>query len=199
MADDDRRLVLEEIGHRLVWQIDKTPDRSGLRDTPRRFAKMWLEFLAAGRDDNCSTAFALDLDSAAHERDSGMVVVSGVRVFSFCEHHILPFWADITAGYIPTDKILGLSKFARIARKHAAGLQVQERLTADIAAELHGVTDSEDVAVYASGVHLCTVMRGVKAQPVMHTSIMHGLFREAQVKTEFLSIARQAAEQSRTI
>lgn len=121
-----------------------------------------------------------------------MVVVTGMRVFSLCEHHLLPFWCDISIGYIATDKVLGLSKFARIAHKHAHKLQIQERLVHEIAEEIKEITGIQDVAVVSKGVHLCMVMRGVRTPGVLHSSILSGRFREyAKVREEFFHLLSQ--------
>lgn len=128
-------------------------------------------------------------------RADQMVVVSGMRVWSLCEHHLLPFWADITIGVITGDRILGLSKFGRIARHAAGRLQVQERLVEDIADEVCRVVGSQDVAVLAIGEHLCMTMRGARMPARMATSINRGRFRgDARVRAEFLDLARQAAQ-----
>jgi GTP cyclohydrolase I len=101
----------------------------------------------------------------------------------------LPFWCDISIGYIATDKVLGLSKFARIAHKHAHKLQIQERLIHEIANEIKEITGTQDVAVYSEGVHLCMIMRGIKTNGVLRTSALAGRFREYQkVREEFFAI-----------
>lgn len=172
---DAVRVILESIG--------EDPDRAGIQDTPRRVAKFWREFTEyeAG---TLATSFS-------SEAVDQMVVVSGIRVWSLCEHHLLPFWADISIGYIAKDKILGLSKFARIAHKHAHGLQVQERLVQQIANTVGELTGSPDVAVIAKGVHTCMAMRGIKTDGVMTSSVMSGIFREdASARAEFLGLAK---------
>ena len=118
-----------------------------------------------------------------------MVVVSGMRVWSMCQHHLLPFWADISIGYIATDRILGLSKFARIAQQYAHQLQLQEQLCHQIADAIERITRTPDVAVLAQGQHLCMVSRGVKTPAIMTTSIMRGVFRtDSQTRMEFLRL-----------
>ena len=120
-----------------------------------------------------------------------LVVVSGIRVWSLCEHHILPFYCDIAIGYIASGAVLGLSKFGRIAHAYAHRLQIQEQLVQQIADEVQAMTLSPDVAVLASGVHLCMVMRGIKTPALMTSSIMRGCFRESDsARQEFLSLAR---------
>jgi GTP cyclohydrolase IA len=166
----------------LLLAIGEDPDREGLCDTPRRFADWWAEFIDhdPGRTD---TAFE------AAEADQ-MVVVSGLKVWSLCEHHLLPFWCDVAIGYVAADRILGLSKFARVARRAAHRLQVQERLTKDIADEISRLTGTPDVAVLARGEHLCLTMRGVRTPAVMTSSVMRGAFREdPAARSEFLRLA----------
>lgn len=103
----------------------------------------------------------------------------------------MPFWCDISIGYIARKKVLGLSKFARIAHKHAHSLQIQERLVEQIANEIQELTGSTDVAVLAKGIHSCMVMRGIKTDGVMVSSVTHGIFREgAAARQEFLNLAQ---------
>jgi GTP cyclohydrolase I len=120
-----------------------------------------------------------------------MVVVSGMTIWSMCEHHLLPFRCNISIGYISAEKILGLSKFARIAQQYAHRLQIQERMVEQIADEVTRLTASPDVAVVASGEHLCMLMRGIKTSAIMTSSAMRGAFRDnATTRAEFLEIAR---------
>jgi len=117
-----------------------------------------------------------------------MVICSGVPVFSFCEHHLLPFRSEVSMAYIANERVLGLSKFARIAHAKAHKLQVQERLVEEIATEIVRITESRDVAVIAQGEHLCMQMRGVRSEGLMTTSVMRGMFRSSDAREEFLSI-----------
>lgn len=152
-------------------------------ETPRRWAQFWEEFMAyePGAVDTTFTA-----------AESGqLVVVSGVRVWSVCEHHLLPFWCDVAIGYLPNERVLGLSKFARIAQQHAHRPQVQERLVSEIADDIQRLTGSADVAVMARGEHLCMLMRGVKAQGLMTSTTLRGRFQsDPALRAEFLTLAR---------
>ena len=113
----------------------------------------------------------------------------GIRVYSLCEHHLLPFWCDISIGYVARDHVLGLSKFARVAQKFAHKLQVQERLVHEIADEIQKLVLTDDVAVYATGEHLCMLMRGIKSSGRMTTSVMRGVFlKDPLARSEFLKI-----------
>jgi GTP cyclohydrolase I len=167
----------------LLEAIGEDPDRNGLKETPARVARFWAEFIEYDAG-NVATGFE-SIES------SQMVVISGIRVWSLCEHHLLPFWCDVTIGYIPATTILGLSKFARIAQNIAHGLQVQERLVSDIADDVAFYAQSDDVAVIAKGEHLCMSMRGVKSDARMTTSVLRGLFRDdAAARSEFLSMVK---------
>lgn len=173
--------ALEQVGLALLLAIGEDPDRPGLVDTPKRFARHWKDFIEfdAGNTDTC---FELaDSDE--------MVVVSGMRVYSFCEHHLLPFWCDVSIGYIPNKRVLGLSKFARIAHKCAHQLQIQERLVKMIASEIQRTAGSDDVAVFAQGEHSCMATRGIRTKGLMTSSVVQGKFKDdAQTRSEFLTI-----------
>jgi GTP cyclohydrolase I len=172
---------LLELGRELLVAIGEDPDREGLLDTPSRWADWWREFIEydPGTTDTVFSTVSTDQ----------MVCVSGLRVFSLCEHHLLPMWCDVAVGYIPTDRILGLSKFARIAQKFAHQLQVQERLGEQIADEISRITDTEDIAVVLKGEHLCMSSRGVRTPGIMTTSVMRGVFREEyETRMEFLRL-----------
>ncbi len=165
----------------LLAAIGEDPDREGLTATPDRVVAFWSEFIdySPGR---------LGSSFTSSESDQ-LVVVSGIRVWSLCEHHLLPFWCDVAIGYLPCDKILGLSKFARIAHAAAHKLQVQERLTGEIADAVEALTGVGSVAVLCQGEHLCMQMRGVKSPATMTTSVMRGAFREiSALRSEFLSL-----------
>ena len=167
----------------LLRALGLNTQRPGLKDTPERVGRFWTEFLN-GDLGNMGTVFPA-------EGANQMVVVAGIRVWSVCEHHLLPFYADVAVGYIPSKRILGLSKFARIA--HAAARsepQVQERLVEHIAQGVVLVTGTENVAVTATGEHLCMTMRGIRTPAKMTTSVMRGTFENPQTRAEFLALAR---------
>jgi len=173
--------VLETIAHDLLIAIGEDPHREGLKETPRRFASLWKEFIDydPGNTETCFESVTTDQ----------MVVISGMRVWSLCEHHLLPFWCDVSIGYIACDKVLGLSKFARIAHKYAHTLQLQERLCHQIADELTKIIGTNDVAVLASGHHLCMEMRGIRTPGLMTSSITRGIFRESsEARMEFMQL-----------
>lgn len=172
---------LESLTRELLVAIGEDPDREGLADTPTRFAKWWKEFIDF-EPGKVGTAFGLDgVDQ--------MVCVTGMEVWSLCEHHLLPFTATVSVAYIPEDKVLGLSKFARIAHKHAHKLQIQERLALDIADDIENWTAAKDIAVVIDGVHSCMASRGIRTKGSMRTSVMRGVFKtEHDARAEFLSL-----------
>lgn len=172
---------IKELTRELLIAIGEDPDREGLQDTPTRYAKWWREFIdyEAGK---VETAFAL-------ENVDEMVAVTGMNVSSLCEHHLLPFGATVAIAYIPEGQVLGLSKFARIAHRHAHKLQVQERLVQDIADEVIALTGSENVAVVIDGEHSCMSSRGIRTKGSMRTSVMRGVFKtKPEARAEFLSL-----------
>ncbi|WP_314245357.1 GTP cyclohydrolase I [Streptomyces kutzneri] len=161
---------LETIARQLLMAIGEDPDREGLVDTPRRYAQWWREFIdyEAGK---VETLF----DSVSEDQ---LVFVSDMRVWSLCEHHLLPFNCTLNIAYRSAKNLLGLSKFGRIAHKHAHKLQVQERLVADIAKEIEDITGSPDVAVIGRGEHLCMTMRGIRTGALMTSAVFGGVFQK---------------------
>jgi GTP cyclohydrolase IA len=173
---------VRELGRELLIALGEDPEREGLKDTPRRWASWWQEFIEyqPGTTDTSFEPITTDQ----------MVVISGMRIYSLCEHHLLPFWCDVSIGYVVHEKVLGLSKFARIAQKVAHRLQLQERIVHDIANEVQAVTGSNDVAVLASGVHMCMVMRGIKTEGLVSSLDTRGKFSEQpDMRADFLRLA----------
>ena len=169
------------LGRELLLAIGEDPDREGLLETPRRWADSWREFLEYDPG-TTETTFS----SAASDQ---LVCVSGMRVASLCEHHLLPFWCDVSIGYIPDEKVLSLSKFARIAHQSAHRLQLQERLGQQIADEISRITGTENVAVVLKGEHLCMTARGIRTPGRMTSSVMRGVFRaQSETRMEFLRL-----------
>jgi GTP cyclohydrolase I len=175
---------LLELGRELLIALGEDPDREGLVDTPRRWAGWWREFIEYDPGTTDTTFSAISTDQ--------IVCVSGMRVFSLCEHHLLPMWCDVSIGYIPDDKVLGLSKFARIAHQFAHQLQIQERLGQQIADEVCRITGSKHVAVIVKGEHLCMSARGIRTPGVMTSSVMRGNFRtDHNLRAEFMQMTQQ--------
>jgi GTP cyclohydrolase I len=172
---------LLELGRELLIALGEDPEREGLQGTPQRWANWWREFIEYDPGKTDTTFNSVSTDQ--------VVCVSGMRVFSLCEHHLLPMWCDVAIGYVPDGKVLGLSKFARIAHQYAHRLQVQERLGHQIADEVSRVTGSKHVAVLIKGEHLCMTSRGIRTPAVMTSSVMRGCFRtDANLRAEFMQM-----------
>lgn len=177
-VDYPRLLVL---GRELLLAIGEDPDREGLLETPRRWADSWREFMEYDPGTTETTFSSVAADQ--------LVCVSGMRVSSRCEHHLLPFWCDVSIGYIPDGKVLGLSKFARIGQQFAHRLQLQEQLGQQIADEISRITGTENVAVVLKGEHLCMTARGIRTSGLMTSSVMRGVFRvQSETRMEFLRL-----------
>jgi len=162
--------------------------RPGLTDTPKRAAKAF-EFLTSGYEKSIEEV----VNGALFPSDSNdMVIVKDIELYSLCEHHMLPFIGKAHVGYIPTGKVLGLSKVARIIDMYARRLQIQEQLTKQIAESIQSVTEAAGVAVIIEAKHMCMMMRGVEKQnSSMRTSAMLGYFRSnPSTRSEFLSLLK---------
>ena len=178
--------TLEQITRNLLKEVGENPDREGLLKTPSRVAKSW-KFFSRGYNQNLENI----INNAIFEEEAkDMVIVRDVEFFSLCEHHILPFFGKAHVGYIPNGKIIGLSKIPRIIDMFARRLQVQERLTHQIADAIMNAIDPLGVAVVMEGRHMCMQMRGVEKQnSFASTSAMLGQFRKSsETISEFLSI-----------
>ncbi|WP_027482617.1 GTP cyclohydrolase I FolE [Deinococcus pimensis] len=180
---------LADLTHRWLEAIGEDPDREGLLKTPQRVEKAW-QFITRG--------YRLDLREVANDavfaaEGSEMVIVKDIEFYSMCEHHMLPFFGRAHIGYIPDGKILGLSKFARVTDMFARRLQVQERITTQIAEAVQELLEPRGVAVVLEGVHLCMAMRGVEKQhSSTTTSAMRGVFRDdPRTRAEFMTAIRQ--------
>lgn len=178
------RIAIANAVTTILRAIGEDPDREGLADTPRRVANFWAEFIDYDPG-NVDVTF----ESVVTDQ---IVVVTIDQIWSLCEHHMLPFSCKVHIGYITEARVLGLSKFARIAQQHAHKLQIQERLVHDIADDVSVLTGSRDVAVYATGQHLCMLMRGIRTAGTMATSVMRGRFREnTSTRLEFFEMIRR--------
>ncbi|XP_017015707.2 GTP cyclohydrolase 1 isoform X3 [Drosophila takahashii] len=170
----------------LLGGLGENPDRQGLIKTPERAAKAMLYF-TKGYDQSLEDV----LNGAVFDEDHDeMVVVKDIEMFSMCEHHLVPFYGKVSIGYLPCNKILGLSKLARIVEIFSRRLQVQERLTKQIAVAVTQAVQPAGVAVVVEGVHMCMVMRGVqKINSKTVTSTMMGAFRDdPKTREEFLNL-----------
>jgi len=172
----------------LLLGLGEDPDREGLKDTPKRVVKA-LKFLTSGYHQSLDEL----LNGAVfHENANEMVLVRDIDLFSSCEHHILPILGRAHVAYIPDGKVIGLSKIARICEMYGRRLQVQERLTAQIADALQGLLQPKGVAVVVEASHMCMVMRGVqKPGSWTSTSAVRGVFADdAKTRQEFMSLIR---------
>jgi GTP cyclohydrolase I len=174
----------------LIEELGEDPSREGLARTPLRVAES-LRFLLGG--------YGLDVEKVVNgaiyaETYEEMVVVKDVEVYSLCEHHLLPFYGKAHIAYLPNGHIVGLSKLPRIVDVFARRLQVQERLTTQIADAVHAVLQPHGVAVVVEAVHLCMMMRGIQKQnSAAVTSALTGVFRtDEKCRTEFLSLIKRA-------
>ena len=177
---------LEKFTKNLIETIGEDPNREGLLKTPKRVAKSWEYFSEGYRAD----VYNIINEAVFHEDCSEMVVVRDIEFFSMCEHHMIPFFGRAHVGYLPNGKVIGLSKIPRIVDMFSRRLQLQERLTSQVANTLEEVLTPIGVAVVMEGRHLCMQMRGVEKQnSYASTSAMLGQFRKsAETRAEFLSI-----------
>lgn len=189
MAVDKQRL--ETLIRELLVAIGEDPTREGLVKTPRRVAEAW-EFLSSGyRTDRQK----LLNEAIFTQETNSMVIVKNIEIYSLCEHHLLPFYGRCHVGYIPTGKVFGVSKLARLADMYARRLQLQERLTEQISQAIMELIGARGVGVMIEAQHLCMQMRGVEKQnSVMVTSSVLGTFRDSQAtREEFLALVGSPA------
>jgi GTP cyclohydrolase I len=190
MAVTDAPASLEEAVRTLLGEIGEDPTRSGLRGTPERVRRMYDELTAGYHVDPdallSGACFEVDYDE--------MVVVRDIEFFSLCEHHLLPFIGRAHVGYLPKGRVVGLSKIPRIVDMYAKRLQLQERLTVQVADYLMERLEPKGVGCVIEATHLCTMMRGVKKQEAtMVTSSMVGTFRrDARTRAEFMGLIGKA-------
>jgi GTP cyclohydrolase I len=198
--DEDRLSTLDELGttatldpleenvRTLLRELGEDPGREGLLKTPQRVAKS-MRFLTSGYHQDVDKVLNGALYEVAYDE---MVIVKDIEIFSLCEHHLLPFFGRCHVAYIPTQKVIGLSKIPRLVDVFARRLQVQERLTTQIAETIMEKIKPQGVAVVIEAKHLCMIMRGVEKQnSVAVTSAMLGVFRDCdQTRSEFLRLIR---------
>lgn len=177
---------MEEYFSKIIAAVGEDVTREGLVDTPKRAAKAF-KFLNNGYDKTLEEV----LNGAIFRADTeDMVIVKDIELYSLCEHHLLPFIGKCHIAYLPQGKVVGLSKLARIVDMYARRLQIQEKLTKQIADAVETAVNARGVAVVIEAKHLCMMMRGVEKQnSVMTTSVMTGIFRkELSTRAEFLSL-----------
>ena len=179
----------EDLVHEMLVRIGEDPQREGLLATPGRVQRAW-EFLSRGYTQSTESV----LNDALFTVDyNEMVIVKDIEMFSMCEHHLLPFFGKVHVAYIPNGKVIGLSKIPRLVDMFARRLQVQERLTTDIADAINEAIKPQGVGVVIEARHLCMMMRGVEKQHSSAvTSAMRGVFLESKsTREEFLALLRQ--------
>lgn len=185
---EDKKLIMEE-GIRAIFDfIGENREREGLIETPKRVVKSWEKLYSGYAQDPREILGTVFEEGACDE----MVVLKNIEFYSMCEHHMLPFFGKISIGYIPSQKVVGISKLARLVEVFARRLQIQEKMTAQIADTLMEVLQPKGAMVVAEATHLCMVMRGVeKQQSVMVTSAVRGLFKkDARTREEFMGHIR---------
>jgi GTP cyclohydrolase I len=181
--------TFEDLVKEMLVRLGEDPEREGLLRTPARVHKAF-EFLTRGYNEDPEALLKNALFTVTYDE---MVIVKDVEVFSLCEHHMLPFFGKVHVAYIPNGKVIGLSKIPRLIEIFSRRLQIQERLTTQIAETIQKVIQPQGVGVVIEARHLCMMMRGVEKQhSAAVTSSMLGCFREEQeTRTEFLSLIRQ--------
>ena len=179
---------IERLTRELLLAMGEDPDREGLVKTPERVAKA-IAFLTSG--------YRIDLNSLINgaiftQTTNSMVIVKNIEVYSLCEHHLLPFFGRAHVAYVPNGKVVGLSKIPRLVGMLARRLQVQERLTTQIAETLEAVLEPRGVAVVVESIHLCMMMRGVEQQSAFAiTSSLRGEFQaDPKTRSEFMDLIR---------
>ena len=179
----------EELVREMIVRLGEDPDREGLSRTPARVEKA-MKFLVKGYKDDPEALLRKALFTVNYDE---MVIVKDVEMFSLCEHHLLPFFGKVHVAYIPNGKVIGLSKIPRLIEAFSRRLQIQERLTTQIAEAIQNTIEPQGVGVVIEARHLCMMMRGVEKQHSSAvTSSMLGCFRnEEETRTEFLSLIRQ--------
>ena len=182
-------LTTQELYRELLVRIGEDPTRDGLIDTPERMEKS-MAFLTRGYAMNVNTVLHEALFDVDYDE---MVIVKDIEFFSMCEHHLLPFFGKAHIAYVPNGKVIGLSKIPRVVDVFARRLQVQERLTTEIADAITEAISPQGVAVILEAQHLCMMMRGVEKQhSATVTSAMRGVFKtQLQTRNEFLSLVRR--------
>jgi len=186
IADTKGEETIADLVRKMLALIGEDPNREGLRRTPERFEKAF-RYLTSGYRQDPEKLLNGAMFSVCYDN---MVVVKDIELYSLCEHHLLPFFGKCHVAYIPNKKVVGLSKIARLVNMYARRLQIQERLTSQIAKAIEEKLSPEGVGVVVEARHLCMVMRGVEKQhSAAMTSAMLGAFREnKQTRDEFLSL-----------
>jgi GTP cyclohydrolase I len=189
MSDANRRDPIEPLVEALLEELEEEPGREGLLKTPERVAES-LRFLTRGYRQDPREILNDALFDISYDE---MVIVKDIEVYSICEHHLLPFFGRAHVAYIPNGRVVGLSKIPRLVEMFARRLQVQERLTSEIAEALDETLEPKGVAVVVEAIHLCMMMRGVSQQNAFAiTSSLRGAFRaDPKTRAEFMELIRR--------
>ena len=181
--------TFEDLVKEMIVRLGEDPAREGLADTPKRVHKA-LQYLTKGYTEDADAMLKGALFTVSYDE---MVIVKDIEMFSLCEHHMLPFFGKVHVAYIPNGRVVGLSKIPRLIELFSRRLQIQERLTTQIAETIQRVIEPQGVGVVIEARHLCMMMRGVEKQhSAAVTSSMLGCFRESEeTRSEFLSLIRQ--------
>ena len=178
---------IKKLVRELIIELGEDPTREGLRETPERIAEMYKEIFGGyDSDSELSVQFS---------EDSDVVIAKDIQFYSMCEHHVLPFYGKIHIAYAPDDKVFGISKLVRLVEKYSKRLQIQERLTKNIADELHS-QGVKGVVVMAEAEHLCMRMRGVRNDSKMTTIAYRGVYQNKEEKENIVSLIRKAQPES---
>jgi len=173
---------VKKLVRELIIEVGEDPTREGLRETPERIANMYKEiFEGYDSDSELSVQFS---------EDSDVVIARDIQFYSMCEHHMLPFYGKIHIAYSPNGRVFGISKLVRLVEKYSKRLQIQERLTKNIADELHS-QGVKGVVVLADAEHLCMKMRGVKNDATLSSSAFRGIYESKEEKAGIMSLIRQ--------
>ena len=178
---------VKKLVRELIIEIGEDPTREGLRDTPKRIANMYKEIFGGyDSDSELSVQFS---------EDSDVVIARDITFYSMCEHHMLPFYGKIHIAYSPNGRVFGISKLVRLVEKYSKRLQIQERVTKNIADELYA-QGVKGVAVFADAEHLCMKMRGVRNDARLSSSSFRGIYENKEEKEGILSLIRKRASDS---
>ena len=182
--DDER---VKKLVRELIIEVGEDPTREGLRETPERIANMYKEIFG-GYDSDSELAVQFS-------EDSDVVIARDIQFYSMCEHHMLPFFGKVHIAYSPNGRVFGISKLVRLVEKYAKRLQIQERLTKNIADELYS-QGVKGVVVLADAEHLCMKMRGVRNDATLTSSAFRGIYENTQEKGGILALIRKHASDS---
>ena len=178
---------VKKLVRELIIEIGEDPTREGLQETPERIANMYKEIFGGyDSDSELSVQFS---------EDSDVVIARDIQFYSMCEHHMLPFFGKIHIAYSPNGKVFGISKLVRLVEKYSKRLQIQERLTKNIADELYS-QGVKGVVVFADAEHLCMKMRGVRNNAMLSTSAFRGIYENKEEKESITTLIRKRASDS---